>query len=120
MKNILNIFGSLSIIVLVGLSLTVVSNNRHSQVVHASPQQTNCTFSGTLTAAGTTSPFNNTLNQCSLWRETYYLDTFSSISVQFEGAQDSGGSPGTFAAITGACVTSGNNPSTANSSTLVL
>jgi hypothetical protein len=82
----------------------------------AQAQATACTFSAVLTAAGATSAYDNRVNQCPLWRITYFVDGFSAVSLQLESAQDSNGTPGSFAAVPSACLTVGSNPSTATTS----
>lgn len=72
----------------------------------------------TITKTGRVGVFNNTTLQCAGWRFSYYSEGFSALSIELDGAPDSNGSPGTWAAITAAtpCSFTGSNPMTATTS----
>lgn len=67
--------------------------------------------------------YNNLTNQCSRFTFTYQAEQFSALTISMDGAQDNGGSPGSWAAIanSGSCTVTGVNPdSTTTSDTIVL
>ena len=96
---------------LLALLLTVGSLTLHGQAP-------DCQFTQTFTATGygvTTSnqAVSNVGTQCVTWRLSYYADNMTALSIQVEGAPDSLGAPGTFAAVpTTACSTTVQPPCT--------
>lgn len=68
----------------------------------------------TFTQTGNTASYSNGKNgvQCVNWTLVYYSTGFSALSLQFEDAEDSAGSPGSWSAYQGTVAT-GSNPSTA-------
>ena len=75
-----------------------------------------CQFTATFTAATAGASFNNRTSAgatpCVKWRVAYFADGLSGMSIQLEGANDSNGSAGTYAAIAQANCYEGSNPMT--------
>lgn len=78
-----------------------------------------CQFFATITTASPVSiNFDNRTAGCVSWRVAYVSNGFATITLAFQSADDSNGTPGAFATFTGT-VTGGINPntSTTNAST---
>jgi len=81
-------------------------------------QAPDCQFTQTFTATGygvtvSNQAVSNLGTQCVTWRLSYYADNMSALSIQVEGAPDSAGAPGTFAAVpTTACSSTVQPPCT--------
>jgi hypothetical protein len=75
-----------------------------------------CQFTVTFTSATTGASFNNRTSSgatpCVKWRVAYFADGLSGASIQLEGAPDSNGTAGTYAAIAAGQVYEGTNPLT--------
>jgi hypothetical protein len=73
-----------------------------------------CQFTVTFTSATTGASFNNRTSSgatpCVKWRVAYFADGLSGASIQLEGANDSNGTAGSYAAIAQANVYEGTNP----------
>lgn len=68
-----------------------------------------CTVNFKLSAAGTSSVFDNRTKGCVTWAVTYNATGFSALSLTVQGAPDASGTPGAFGAVT---AVAGSNPST--------
>jgi hypothetical protein len=81
-------------------------------------QSPDCQFTQTFTATGygvtvSNQAVANLGTQCTTWRLSYYADGMTALSIQIEGAPDSSGTPGTFAAVpTTACSSTVQPPCT--------
>jgi hypothetical protein len=85
-------------------------------------QAPDCQFTQTFTATGygvtvSNQAVANLGTQCVTWRLSYYADNMTALSIQVEGAPDSAGAPGTFAAVpTTACSSTQQPPCTLDGS----
>lgn len=75
-----------------------------------------CQFTVTFTSATVGASFNNKTSAgatpCAKWRVAYFANGLSAVSIQLEGANDSAGAPGSWAAIASGSVYEGTNPIT--------
>lgn len=71
-----------------------------------------CSVSFSITAAGSTSAFDNRTKGCITWTLAYNSTGFSGLTITLQGAPDSSGSPGAWSTITAA---TGSNPETTTS-----
>ncbi len=100
---------------------TFVNEMRVGGDVHAQgSSQAPCTITGTFTAAGTSTQFDNRTLGCYQFRVSYNSTGFSALSIQLESAPDVSGVPGSWTAFTGATVvTDGTNPSANTNSAII-
>lgn len=81
-------------------------NVAHCQIPTAGCQQLNQIVTGV--QAGST--YDNRSTKCTVWKVTYFGTHLTSLSLQFETAPDTGGTPGSFTAASN--VVFGQNPMT--------
>lgn len=80
------------------LLLASADARAQSSTALTGPTAPHCVVVLEFTATGTTSAFDNRPTACTTWHLTYQSSGFTALSLQFEAASDSFGSPGTFAA----------------------
>lgn len=82
-------------------------------------QPPDCQIQATFTAAGRSSPIPalsaSSGTPCVVWRLTYHATGFSGLSIEIDGAPDTGGAAGSWTVLPSSVITEGSNPSTSTS-----